>query len=150
MKTKRHDAILEIIKEKDISTQEELQRELSLRGYEVTQATVSRDIRRLRLVKRQADDGRNIYTASAKKDEAGLEKFVRVLKDSVRSVEAAQNILVIKTESGMAMAAAAAIDSLPISNVVGCIAGDDTIMAVLKTNEAAENARNRLISDLLG
>lgn len=151
MKNKRHDAILEIIRKKDITTQEELQRELREKGIEVTQATVSRDIRRLHLVKRQIPDGKSIYampSGSAAGAAKENERFVRVLQDSIRSVESAQNIMVIRTESGMAMAAAAAIDSLPDTRIIGCIAGDDTIIAVLKTTEDALNVCLKLRHDL--
>lgn len=148
MKNKRHDCILEIIQEMAISTQEELQKELRKRGYEVTQATVSRDIRRLRLVKQQTADGRNVYAVSTVQEDRERDRLLRVLRDSVRSVESAQNILVIKTEAGMAMGSAAAIDGLSISGIVGCIAGDDTIMAVLKTTVAAEEACWKLVQDL--
>lgn len=151
MKNKRHDAILEIIREKDITTQEELQRELSKKGIEVTQATVSRDIRRLHLVKRQIPDGKSIYVLPSGNSSGAAkenERFLRVLIDSVRSVESAQNIMVIKTESGMAMAAAAAIDSLPDTRIMGCIAGDDTIIVVLKTTEDALDVCMKLRHDL--
>ena len=148
MKNKRHDCILEIIQEMAISTQEELQKELRKRGYEVTQATVSRDIRRLRLVKQQTEDGRNVYAVSTVREDRKRDRLLRVLRDSVRSVESAQNILVIKTEAGMAMGSAAAIDGLSISGIIGCIAGDDTVMAVLKTTVAAEEACWKLVQDL--
>lgn len=139
---------MEIIQEKAISTQEELQKELRKRGYEVTQATVSRDIRRLRLVKQQTEDGRNVYAVSTVREDRERDRLLRVLRDSVRSVESAQNILVIKTEAGMAMGSAAAIDGLSISGIIGCIAGDDTVMAVLKTTVAAEEACWKLVQDL--
>ena len=148
MKNKRHDCILEIIQEKAISTQEELQKELRKRGYEVTQATVTRDIRRLRLVKQQTEDGRNVYAVSTVREDRERDRLLRVLRDSVRSVESAQNILVIKTEAGMAMGSAAAIDGLSISGIIGCIAGDDTVMSVLKTTVAAEEACWKLVQDL--
>ena len=145
---KRHETILEIIREKEISTQDELLSELRKHGYDVTQATVSRDIRRLRLVKRMTELGKSVYAVSAAGGDMERQRLIRVLRASVRSVEAAQNILVIKTDAGMAMGAAAAIDGLTIIGIIGCIAGDDTIMAVLKTSEAAENAREKLLLDL--
>jgi len=148
MKNKRHDAILEIISENDITTQEELQRELRERGIEVTQATVSRDIRRLHLIKRQIPGGKSIYAVSSGGTKQGKEWLVRVLQDSVKDVDFAQNIMVIKTEAGMAMAAAASIDSIPDTGILGCIAGDDTIIAVLKTTEDAQTACIRLRHDL--
>ena len=148
MKTKRLDAILDIIREKDIATQEELQAALRDRGFEVTQATVSRDIRYLQLVKRQSGTGKSVYAVHESRGHQEQGRLLRVLQDAVRSVDTAQNILVIKTEAGMAMAAAAAIDSLSIAGIVGCIAGDDTIMAALRTTEAAEEACSRLLRDL--
>lgn len=148
MKNKRHEAILEIIQQKNIATQEELQKELCARGFAVTQATVSRDIRRLRLMKQQVSGGRNIYVLPPGKGDQENSRLIRVLKDSVRGVDSAQNILVIRTDAGMAMAAAAAIDNLTIAGILGCIAGDDTIMAVLQSPEAAEQACEKLRQDL--
>ena len=148
MKNKRHEAILEIIQQKNIATQEELQKELCTRGFAVTQATVSRDIRRLRLMKQQVSGGRNIYVLPPGKGDQENSRLIRVLKDSVRGVDSAQNILVIRTDAGMAMAAAAAIDNLTIAGILGCIAGDDTIMAVLQSPEAAEQACEKLRQDL--
>lgn len=150
MKNKRHEAIIDIVQNNEIFTQEELQSELRKRGFEITQATVSRDIRKLRLIKRQTADGKNIYAVPTQQVNLEQGRLLRVLRDSVRSLDNAQNILVIKTDAGMAMAAAAAIDSLSVAGIVGCIAGDDTIMAVLKTNEAAEEAMKRLHTDLWG
>lgn len=148
MKTKRLDSILAIIQENDISTQEELQAALRRRGFDVTQATVSRDIRHLQLIKRQSEAGRSVYALPENRQSFEQDRLMRVLRDAVRSAEDAQNILVIKTEAGMAMAAAAAIDSISIEGVVGCIAGDDTIMAVMRTPEDAAQARARLVRDL--
>lgn len=153
MNNKRHNAILEIVRLKDIATQEELQRELRERGIEVTQATVSRDIRRLNLEKRQTPGGKSVYTIAPPpqtRDGSGedSERLIRVLKDSVRSVECAQNIIVIKTVSGMAMAAAAAIDSMTDTGILGSIAGDDTIFAVLRSTEEALQGCLKLRHDL--
>lgn len=150
MNNKRHEAILEIIRSKEISTQEELQAALKERGFDVTQATVSRDIRRLRLAKRMTPGGKNIYALPQPGNGMEQQRLVRMLRESIRSAETAQNILVIKTDAGMAMGAAAAIDGLSIIGIVGCIAGDDTIFAVLKTSEAAEEAREKLLRDLQG
>ena len=148
MKNKRHEAILEIIRTKDITTQEELQGELRNRGFEVTQATVSRDIRRLQLVKRQLAGGKSAYSVAESNKNQETERLMRVLQDSVLNVDSAQNILVIKTQSGMAMAAAAAIDNISYANIMGCIAGDDTIIAVFKTSEDALNSCMNLRHDL--
>ena len=127
--------ILEIIEEQDIGTQEDLAKALRREGFDVTQATVSRDIRQLRLEKSRTPDGGQKYVAP--KDDAALlvGKFSRVMKDGLVSMDQAQNILVIKTVSGMAMAVAAALDALKFSEVVGCIAGDDTIMVAVRTVE---------------
>ena len=101
-------------------------------GYNVTQATVSRDIKELGLIKTPASKGGQKYEAGSPVNE-NQRRFIRVLRDSVQSVDTAQNILVIKTGSGMAMAAAAALDNLRLPEVVGSIAGDDTIMAAVRT-----------------
>ena len=134
MKKKRHDKILEIINNHEIDTQGELAQLLRGSGFNVTQATVSRDIRELGLVKVTASGGRQKYQAAKPVNEQ-KNRLIRVLKDSVQSVDQAQNILVIKTGSGMAMAAAAALDHLEFPEVVGSIAGDDTIMAAVRTSE---------------
>ena len=134
MKKKRHDKILEIIKDNEIDTQGELAQMLRDSGFNVTQATVSRDIRELGLVKVAISGTRQKYQAAKPVNEE-QNRFIRVLRDSVQSVDQAQNILVIKTGSGMAMAAAAALDHLQFPEVVGCIAGDDTIMAAVRTVE---------------
>ena len=134
MKKKRHDKILEIINSQEIDTQGELAQQLRESGFNVTQATVSRDIRELGLVKVAASGGRQKYQAAKPVNEQ-KNRLIRVLKDSVQSLDQAQNILVMKTGSGMAMAAAAALDHLEFPEVVGSIAGDDTIMAAVRTSE---------------
>lgn len=135
MKIKRQTKIIELITKNDIETQEELADLLNASGYNVTQATISRDIRELKLTKVASEKGRQKYIV-LQKQEAGLsEKFVRVLRDGFVSMDRAQNIMVIKTVSGMAMAVAAALDALHINGIVGCIAGDDTIMCAIRTVE---------------
>ena len=134
MKKKRHDMILEIIEKNEIETQGELAQMLRSSGFTVTQATVSRDIREMGLVKVAAADGKQKYEAARQVNEE-QDRFIRVLRDSVQSIDQAQNLLVIKTGSGMAMAAAAALDHLNFPEVVGSIAGDDTIMAAVRTVE---------------
>lgn len=99
-------------------------------------------------MKQQVSGGRNIYVLPSGKGDQENSRLIRVLKDSVRGVDSAQNILVIRTDAGMAMAAAAAIDNLTITGILGCIAGDDTIMAVLQSPEAAEQACEKLRQDL--
>ena len=128
MKTKRQTKMLELIKKHDIETQEELSDYLQKEGYQVTQATVSRDIRELKLTKVAMSNGRQKYAALTEANEDLSEKYTRVFRDAFVSRDMAQNILVIKTVSGMAMAVAAAIDAMHLHEIVGCIAGDDTIM----------------------
>ena len=134
MKKNRHDKIREIIEKNEVETQGELAQLLRDSGFKVTQATVSRDIREMGLVKVAAADGRQKYESARPVNEE-QNRFIRVLRDSVQSVDQAQNILVIRTGSGMAMAAAAALDHLAFPEIVGCIAGDDTIMAAVRTVE---------------
>jgi len=135
MKKVRHKAIVDIIKKYNVETQEELAGYLKDAGFIVTQATVSRDIRELKLSKVPIGGSRQKYVI-IRHDESHMEdKFIRVLKDGFVSMDMAQNILVVKTVSGMAMAVAAAIDSMKFHEVVGCIAGDDTIMVAVRTTE---------------
>ena len=134
MKTKRHSKIVELINSYDIETQEELAQRLEEDGFAVTQATVSRDIRDLKLSKVVMANGKQKYSLMPKQDGIS-EKYVRILGEAFVSMDMAQNILVVKTVSGMAMAAAAALDSMQMSEIVGCIAGDDTIMAAKRSVE---------------
>lgn len=135
MKISRQSKIIELINKYDIETQEELAERLMNDGYTVTQATVSRDIRELKLTKVALDGGKQKYIVLQKTEPALNEKYTRVLRDGYLSMDMAQNIIVIKTVAGMAMAVAAAIDSLHFNSIVGCIAGDDTIMCVIRTTE---------------
>ena len=133
MKKIRQKAIVDIIKKFDVETQDELAGYLKAEGYIVTQATVSRDIRELKLSKVPVGNGRQKYVVM-NQDERGMEdKFTRVMKDGFVSMDMAQNILVVKTVSGMAMAVAAAIDAMKFHEVVGSIAGDDTIFCAIRT-----------------
>ena len=143
MKKVRHKKILEMIEKQNIETQEELAACLRQEGFAVTQATVSRDIRELKLSKVSAG-GRQKYVALKQSDRHLGDKYVRVLRDGFHSMEMAQNILVMKTVSGMAMAVAAAIDSLQFPEVVGCIAGDDTIMIAVRTVEDTQRLMERI------
>ena len=133
VKSERQQKILELIREYEIETQEELIFYLNKYGFETTQATVSRDIRELKLTKIATNDGRQKYALMQPQPAGMNEKYLRVLKDGFLSMDMAQNILVIKTVSGMAMAVAAAIDAMHWSEVAGCIAGDDTIMCAVRT-----------------
>ena len=135
MKTDRHKKILELIDRYEIGTQEELAKILNDEGYNVTQATVSRDIRELNLSKVSVDGKRTRYATLTKDKPVANDKFLRVLKEGFVSMDMAQNILVIKTVSGMAMAVAVAVDAMKWNEVVGCIAGDDTIMCAIRTVE---------------
>ena len=140
MKTKRQTKMLELIKKHDIETQEELSDYLQKEGYQVTQATVSRDI----LTKVAMSNGRQKYAALTEANEDLSEKYTRVFRDAFVSMDMAQNILVIKTVSGMAMAVAAAIDAMHLHEIVGCIAGDDTIMCAVRSVDDTIAVMSRL------
>ena len=145
MKSLRHEKILELISKYDVETQEELTEYLRNEGFAVTQATVSRDIKALRLIKTAtgADGNENKYKYSVNKsgDEPSQheEKFKAILGHSIASMDYAGTLVVLKTYAGMAQACAAAIDSINIDNILGTVAGDDTILIVVRTeNEAAD------------
>ena len=135
MKVSRHAKIIALINQYDIETQEELAERLNQAGFRVTQATVSRDIRDMKLMKMSVDGKRQKYVILKSEEEGISEKYIRVLRDGYISMDMAQNILVIKTVSGMAMAVAAALDAMKWKEVVGCIAGDDTIMCAVRSVE---------------
>jgi transcriptional regulator of arginine metabolism len=135
MKTKRQSKILELIQKHEIETQEELLAYLEKEGYAATQATVSRDIRELKLTKVAMNNGKQKYIVLNEAREQMTEKFVRVLREGYLSMDMAQNILVIRTVSGMASAVCASIDAMQIPGIVGSIAGDDTIMCAVRTTE---------------
>ena len=135
MKKSRHQKIKELIEQYEIETQEELADKLREAGYAVTQATVSRDIRELKLSKVPMGDGKQKYTILIHSDHYLSDKYIRVLKDGFVSMDMAQNILVVKTVSGMAMEVAAALDAMKLKEIVGSIAGDDTIMMAVRTVE---------------
>ncbi|MDO5382593.1 MAG: arginine repressor [Eubacteriales bacterium] len=144
MKLDRHKKILELIDEKNIGTQEELADELNKAGYNVTQATVSRDIRELNLTK-VSDDGKNQrYAPLISTKPIMSEKYIRVLKEGFMSMDMAQNILVIKTVPGMAMAVCAALDALKFNEIVGSIAGDDTIMCAIRSVNETVTVMNKI------
>ena len=136
MKLARHEKIIELIKEYDIDTQEELAARLNEAGFKVTQATVSRDIRALKMTKVAGKDGKSRY-AILQDTQPGLgDQYTRVLNDAVVSIEVGQNLVVIKTVTGMAMGVATALD------------GDDTIMCACKSSELAEGVMEKLGSIL--
>lgn len=134
MKQSRHEKIAELVEEFEIETQEELADKLKAAGFSVTQATISRDIRQMRLYKVPSGNGKQKY-ALIKQEEELAGKYTRVLRDGFVSMDMAQNILVLRTVSGMAMAVAAALDAMHFPEVVGCIAGDDTIMVAVRSAE---------------
>ena len=133
MKTERHAKIIDLISRYDIETQEDLAEYLKREGLNVTQATISRDIRELKLTKVSLSGGRQKYTLMYDGMSGMNEKYLRVLRDGFISMDMAQNILVVKTVSGMAMAVAAALDAMHWNEIAGCIAGDDTIMCAVRS-----------------
>ena len=137
MKKGRHDAILSLIKKENIGTQDELMQRLNEMGYKVTQATVSRDIKALKLVKTPFEAGQYRYSVSSGEGEDHSGKFFSILSHSVTDVNFAGNMVVVKCFSGMAQAACAAIDSLMLDKIVGTLAGDDTIFVLCKDVENA-------------
>ena len=133
MKTNRQSKIIEIIQKNEVETQDELSALLEKDGFRVTQATVSRDIRELKLTKIPTAGGRQKYAVITDPPENLSKKYERVLREGFLSMDMAQNILVIKTVSGMASAVCAAIDAMKMREIVGSIAGDDTIMCAIRT-----------------
>ncbi len=148
MKQNRHAEIVQIIENYDVETQEELAEYLKKAGFAVTQATVSRDIRELKLTKIPVGQGKQKYII-LKEDESNMnERFVRVLRSGYVSMTQAQNLVVIKTVTGMAMAVATALDAMKIPEVCGCIAGDDTIFVAIRTIEDTANVMERIRKEL--
>ncbi|MDY2938223.1 MAG: arginine repressor [Fusicatenibacter sp.] len=144
MKIARHAQIIKLINQYDIETQEELAKKLEESGFAVTQATISRDIRQLKLTKVPKENGGSRYAVIQSNPAEMGSRYARVLKDAFISVDLAKNILVIKTVSGMAMAAAAAFDEMNWNEIVGCIGGDDTIICVARDDDAALLAVEKL------
>ncbi|MCR5357894.1 MAG: arginine repressor [Lachnospiraceae bacterium] len=149
MSTDRRSKILEIISNNVIQTQEELKDRLNAEGFHVTQATVSRDIKQLNLIKIPSGDGRQKYALHSDGPGDIDDKYTGVLRAGFKSMDMAQNILVVKTYSGMAMAVAASIDALKFPQIVGSIAGDDTVMCAVRTAEDTVKVMNE-IEKLLG
>ena len=143
MKGKRQEAILELVKKYEIETQEELAEKLGGAGFAVTQATISRDIRELKLTKIQ-HGAKQIYAALTENKFSNSNKYIDIFKHSFVSMDMAQNILVIKTASGTAMARATALDSLHWDEIVGTIAGDDTVMCAIRTVEDTKKLMKKL------
>ncbi|MDD6989160.1 arginine repressor [Ruminococcus sp.] len=144
MKSRRHAKILDIIAEYPIETQDELLTRLKDEGYKATQATISRDIKDLRLVKTLSSDGKYRYVSAAKNSTDIRSNFSSLFASSVNSIDFAQNIVVIKTLSGMAQAVCAALDSNDYKAVVGTIAGDDTIFIACRSSQLAVNLTEEL------
>jgi transcriptional regulator of arginine metabolism len=138
MRIERQNAILRLINEHDIETQSELTDSLRALGYEVTQATVSRDIKDLRLVKKQSENGKSVYSKNSDNGFSDIDnRFNLIFSKCVVAIEYAVNNIVIKTLPGMAQAAGAAVDAMDFPEVVGTIAGDDTVMMVVRSEESA-------------
>ena len=148
MKVARHEKIKELIQQYDIDTQEELASRLNEAGFKVTQATVSRDIRALKMMKVTGKDGKSRYVILQELPTEMGEKYTRVLHDALLTIDQGQNMLVIRTVPGMAMGVAAALDALNWEEILGSIAGDDTVMCVARTLEEASSVAERLKSIL--
>ena len=148
MKVARHEKIKELIQQYDIDTQEELASRLNEAGFKVTQATVSRDIRALKMMKVTGKDGKSRYVILQELPTELGEKYTRVLHDALLTIDQGQNILVIRTVPGMAMGVAAALDALNWEEILGSITGDDTVMCVARTLEEASSVAERLKSIL--
>lgn len=151
MKNTRQQKILELIKEHNIDRQEELQSLLKERGYNVTQATISRDIRELGIIKSQGNDGIYKYRTNIQKEHVEINgKFALILKQAVSKVGCANNLIVVKTYTGMGSAVGAAFDAMELDGVLGTLAGDDTLLVIAHDNESAEMVAeqlNEIISD---
>ena len=138
MKFQRQSRLLEIIEKHEIETQEELSERLRVLGYQTTQATISRDIKELRLCKVLTQRGTYKYAVSAgESDTVFLTRLRTIFRESVTSCDCAQNIVVIKTLPGLASAACSALDTMKIQHLVGTLAGDDTAFLLLRDNNAA-------------
>ena len=144
MKKNRHEKIIEIVEKHEIETQDELIEHLRKLGYEVTQATVSRDIRELKLTKVMSERGSYRYELPKSNETIGSFKFSHALAESITFVDYALNTVVIKTFPGMAQAVAVGIDNLHLQVILGCVAGDDTIIVVARSAEAAADLNSRI------
>lgn len=138
MRYARQNKILEIIEQNEVDTQEKLSELLKESGYDVTQATISRDIKELQLIKTLSSSGKYMYAVGVTQDNPASSRFVKIFRETIKSVEAAGNIIVIKTLSGCANAACEAIDTLNLPNVMGSIAGDNTIFIVVDSEEHSQ------------
>lgn len=144
MKTVRQVAILDIIEKQEIETQEELASALNARGIRVTQATVSRDIKELRLLKVLTPSGKYKYATGDQADNNLTDRFIRMLAESLLSVSSANNLIVVKTLSGSANVAAEAMDSMHWPEVLGTLAGDNTVLLIIRSNEETITVTSRI------
>ncbi len=144
MKTVRQVAILDIIEKQEIETQEELASALNARGIRVTQATVSRDIKELRLLKVLTPSGKYKYAKGDQADNNLTDRFIRMLAESLLSVSSANNLIVVKTLSGSANVAAEALDSMHWPEVLGTLAGDNTVLLIIRSNEETITVTSRI------
>ncbi len=149
MKKNRHEAILALIDKEDISTQEELMIKLNEMGYKVTQATVSRDIKSLKLVKSPASGGQYKYSYAKNENTDFTDKYYSILSHSVTKIDYAGNTAVVKCYSGMAQAACAAVDNLVSDKIVGTLAGDDTFFVLCRTEQDAADFKAQIESYLV-
>jgi len=147
---KRQAKIIELVKNNNVETQEELTLLLQKSGFVVTQATVSRDIRELKLTKIPAGDGKQIYSIHIKEEEQIFLRLKRVFREGVVSIDFAGNMVVIKTIEGVAMAVGTCVDAMGFTEVVGSIAGYDVLICIVKSQEIAENLMNKLNETLNG
>lgn len=145
MKSKRQNKILDLIENNEVETQEELVTLLNKADYKVTQATISRDIKELHLIKVQSSSGAYKYAVNKKSKANDMDIMMRIFKDTVMSVDSAGNLVVIKTLSGSANAAAEVVDSLHYSGVMGTLAGDNTIFVATVSEQAAEEIAERFV-----
>ena len=143
MKIRRHEAIIDLVNNQDINTQEELMENLQKQGFKVTQATVSRDIKELRIFKALGKDGKYRYSTGGRNALDKTSGFESLFASSVEEVDSAENIVVIKTMTGMAQAVCMSLDNIDFENIVGTIAGDDTIFVLCRNLKATEEMLNK-------
>ena len=143
MKLRRHEAIIDLVNNQDINTQEELMENLQKQGFKVTQATVSRDIKELRIFKALGKDGKYRYSTGGRNALDKTSGFESLFAASVEEVDSAENIVVIKTMTGMAQAVCMSLDNIDFENIVGTIAGDDTIFVLCRNLKATEEMLNK-------
>lgn len=144
MKNSRQQKLLEIITNNEINKQEDLIRLLNESGFKATQATISRDIKDLQLVKTLSNSGKYRYTMPIKSDADIEERYIKILRETILSVQSAENIVLIKTLSGCGNAAAEAIDSIGIDHTLGSIAGDNTILLIVESKEYSNEVTKKI------